>query len=90
MSCKAMTAMTLSTGTKRRDGRDWSADSRGDLAAGEGTQGRGDDFVTGQRSDTVMRAVAVGEALERTATLDAAEASRRLRTRNMRPSGRIG
>lgn len=33
-----------------------------------------------QRSDTVMRAVAVGEALERTATLDAAEASRRLRT----------
>jgi 3-methyladenine DNA glycosylase/8-oxoguanine DNA glycosylase len=33
-----------------------------------------------QRSDTVMRAVAVGESLERTATLDAAEASRRLRT----------
>jgi 3-methyladenine DNA glycosylase/8-oxoguanine DNA glycosylase len=33
-----------------------------------------------QRSDTVMRAVAVGEALERTATMDAAEASRRLRT----------
>jgi 3-methyladenine DNA glycosylase/8-oxoguanine DNA glycosylase len=33
-----------------------------------------------QRADTVMRAVAVGEALERTATLDAAEASRRLRT----------
>jgi 3-methyladenine DNA glycosylase/8-oxoguanine DNA glycosylase len=33
-----------------------------------------------QRSDTVMRAVAVGESLERTATMDAAEASRRLRT----------
>lgn len=33
-----------------------------------------------QRSDTVMRAVAVGEALERTATMAAAEASRRLRT----------
>ncbi len=33
-----------------------------------------------QRSDTVMRAVAVGDALERTATMDAAEASRRLRT----------
>lgn len=33
-----------------------------------------------QRSDTVMRAAAVGESLERTATADAAEASRRLRT----------
>lgn len=33
-----------------------------------------------QRSDTVMRVVAVGDALERTASLDAAEASRRLRT----------
>jgi len=33
-----------------------------------------------QRSDTVMRAVAVGDSLERTATVDAAEASRRLRT----------
>jgi 3-methyladenine DNA glycosylase/8-oxoguanine DNA glycosylase len=33
-----------------------------------------------QRSDTVMRAVAVGESLERTATMDAVEASRRLRT----------
>lgn len=33
-----------------------------------------------QRSDTVMRVVAVGDALERTAMLDAAEASRRLRT----------
>lgn len=33
-----------------------------------------------QRSDTVMRAVAVGDALERTVALDAAEASRRLRT----------
>jgi len=33
-----------------------------------------------QRSDTVMRAVAVGESLERVAQVDAAEASRRLRT----------
>lgn len=33
-----------------------------------------------QRSDTVMRAVAVGDALERTAQVDAAEASRRLRS----------
>jgi 3-methyladenine DNA glycosylase/8-oxoguanine DNA glycosylase len=33
-----------------------------------------------QRADTVMRAVAVGDSLERTAALDAAEASRRLRT----------
>ncbi|WP_309708577.1 DNA-3-methyladenine glycosylase 2 family protein [Pseudolysinimonas sp.] len=33
-----------------------------------------------RRSDTVMRAVAVGDALERTVTMDAAEASRRLRT----------
>jgi 3-methyladenine DNA glycosylase/8-oxoguanine DNA glycosylase len=33
-----------------------------------------------QRSDTVMRAVAVGDALERAAQVDAAEASRRLRT----------
>lgn len=36
--------------------------------------------VGSQRADTVMRAVAVGEALERTATMDAAEASRRLRS----------
>ncbi len=33
-----------------------------------------------QRSDTVMRAVAVGDSLERTTAVDAAEASRRLRT----------
>jgi 3-methyladenine DNA glycosylase/8-oxoguanine DNA glycosylase len=33
-----------------------------------------------QRSDTVMRAVAVGDSLERAAHVDAAEASRRLRT----------
>jgi 3-methyladenine DNA glycosylase/8-oxoguanine DNA glycosylase len=33
-----------------------------------------------QRSDTVMRVVAVGESLERAAAVDAAEASRRLRT----------
>ena len=33
-----------------------------------------------QRSDTVMRVVAVGDALERAATASAAEASRRLRT----------
>jgi len=33
-----------------------------------------------QRSDTVMRAVAVGEALERASRVDAAEAIRRLRT----------
>lgn len=33
-----------------------------------------------QRSDTVMRVVAVGDALERAATVDATEAKRRLRT----------
>lgn len=33
-----------------------------------------------QRSDTVMRAVAVGDALERASGVDAAEATRRLRT----------
>jgi 3-methyladenine DNA glycosylase/8-oxoguanine DNA glycosylase len=33
-----------------------------------------------QRSDTVMRAVAVGDSLERAAAVDAAEAKRRLRT----------
>ena len=32
------------------------SDSRGDLAAGEGVQGRGNDFVTGQRADTVILA----------------------------------
>ena len=30
------------------------SDSRGDLAAGEGTQGTGEEFVTGQRSDTMI------------------------------------
>lgn len=38
------------------------SDSRGDLAAGEGTQGRGDDFVTGQRSDTVILAHLYGDS----------------------------
>jgi LCP family protein required for cell wall assembly len=32
------------------------SDSRGDLKAGEGVQGTGKDFVTGQRSDTVILA----------------------------------
>jgi LCP family protein required for cell wall assembly len=32
------------------------SDSRGNLKAGEGTQGRGASFVTGQRSDTVILA----------------------------------
>jgi LCP family protein required for cell wall assembly len=32
------------------------SDSRGDLKAGEGVQGSGDTFVTGQRSDTVILA----------------------------------
>ncbi len=32
------------------------SDSRGDLEAGEGVQGKGDDFVTGQRADTVILA----------------------------------
>jgi len=32
------------------------SDSRGDLKAGEGPQGRGKNFVTGQRSDTVILA----------------------------------
>ncbi len=32
------------------------SDSRGDLKPGEGTQGRGATFVTGQRSDTVIMA----------------------------------
>ncbi|MCW2607281.1 MAG: cell envelope-related transcriptional attenuator [Frankiales bacterium] len=32
------------------------SDSRGDLAAGEGVQGKGKDFVTGQRADTVILA----------------------------------
>jgi LCP family protein required for cell wall assembly len=38
------------------------SDSRGDLAAGEGTQGRGDTFVTGQRSDTVILAHLYGDS----------------------------
>jgi LCP family protein required for cell wall assembly len=38
------------------------SDSRGDLAAGEGTQGRGEDFVTGQRSDTVILAHLYGDS----------------------------
>ena len=38
------------------------SDSRGDLEAGEGTQGRGDTFVTGQRSDTVILAHLYGDA----------------------------
>jgi LCP family protein required for cell wall assembly len=37
------------------------SDSRGDLAAGEGTQGRGDTFVTGQRSDTMILAHLYGD-----------------------------
>jgi LCP family protein required for cell wall assembly len=38
------------------------SDSRGDLAPGQGTQGRGDEFVTGQRSDTVILAHLYGDA----------------------------
>ena len=38
------------------------SDTRGDLAAGEGTQGRGADFVTGQRSDTVILAHLYGDS----------------------------
>ena len=38
------------------------SDTRGDLAAGEGTQGRGDEFVTGQRSDTVILAHLYGDS----------------------------
>ncbi len=38
------------------------SDSRGDLKAGQGTQGRGKDFVTGQRSDTVILAHLYGDA----------------------------
>ena len=37
------------------------SDSRGDLKAGEGTQGTGKDFVTGQRSDTVILAHLYGD-----------------------------
>lgn len=38
------------------------SDSRGDLAPGEGTQGKGKDFVTGQRSDTVILAHLYGDS----------------------------
>ena len=38
------------------------SDSRGDLEAGEGTQGTGDDFVTGQRSDTMILAHLYGDS----------------------------
>jgi len=38
------------------------SDSRGDLGAGEGTQGRGDSFVTGQRSDTIILAHLYGDS----------------------------
>ena len=38
------------------------SDSRGGLAAGEGTQGRGASFVTGQRSDTVILAHLYGNS----------------------------
>ncbi len=37
------------------------SDSRGDLAAGQGTQGKGDSFVAGQRSDTVILAHLYGD-----------------------------
>jgi LCP family protein required for cell wall assembly len=40
------------------------SDSRGDLAAGEGTQGRGDSFVTGQRSDTMILVHLYGDSDE--------------------------
>ena len=38
------------------------SDSRGDLEAGEGPQGTGDDFVTGQRADTVILAHLYGNS----------------------------
>ena len=38
------------------------SDSRGDLKAGEGPQGRGDEFVTGQRADTVILAHLYGDS----------------------------
>ena len=38
------------------------SDSRGDLKAGQGTQGRGASFVTGQRSDTVILAHLYGDS----------------------------
>ena len=51
--------------TATRDARNVlivGSDSRGDLKAGEGTQGTGEDFVTGQRSDTVILAHLYGDA----------------------------
>lgn len=38
------------------------SDSRGDLEAGEGPQGTGDSFVTGQRADTVILAHLYGDS----------------------------
>jgi LCP family protein required for cell wall assembly len=38
------------------------SDTRGDLAAGEGTQGSGEEFVTGQRSDTMILAHLYGDS----------------------------
>jgi LCP family protein required for cell wall assembly len=38
------------------------SDSRGDLAPGEGPQGTGDTFVTGQRADTVILAHLYGDS----------------------------
>jgi anionic cell wall polymer biosynthesis LytR-Cps2A-Psr (LCP) family protein len=38
------------------------SDSRGDLKAGEGTQGKGKNFVTGQRADTVILAHLYGNS----------------------------
>ncbi len=38
------------------------SDSRGDLKAGQGTQGKGKNFVTGQRADTVILAHLYGDS----------------------------
>lgn len=38
------------------------SDSRGDLKAGQGPQGEGDNFVTGQRADTVILAHLYGDS----------------------------
>jgi LCP family protein required for cell wall assembly len=40
------------------------SDSRGDLKPGEGTQGIGDEFVTGQRSDIVILAHLYGDSAQ--------------------------
>ena len=40
------------------------SDSRGDLAAGEGTQGTGEEFVEGQRSDTMILVHLYGDSDE--------------------------